>query len=135
MDDAPIILMTREQSTMVSSWTELLGIERVGRGKWLLAVYGYEYLGSIYDLIPEDQRYDEDGGFKVPDEYQGRRIRGLADGEYLETDKLIRSDDEEAVTFDKSSVALARQYVALYQWEKQPGFEAAWKTLMEIVGA
>jgi hypothetical protein len=79
------ILMSREQSTMVSCWTELLGPADEGDGTWTIAVYGYEWLGSIYGLIPEGERYEEDGGFKVPVEYEGHRIRGLADGEYLET--------------------------------------------------
>jgi hypothetical protein len=56
-------------------------------------------LGSIRDLISEDERYDENGNFKVPDEYDGHRIRGLADGEYLETDELVKDPSAENITF------------------------------------
>ena len=135
MDDTPITLLVREQSTMVSSWNEMLCLERLHEGKWTLGVYGYNWLGSIRDLIPEDECYDEDGNFKVPDEYEGHRILGLADGEYLETDELVKDPNAENITFDKASLASAREYAAQNQWDRAPGFEAAWKELIEIVGA
>jgi hypothetical protein len=134
MNDTPIILLVREQSTMVSSWNEMLCLERLPKGKWTLGVYGYEWLGSINDLIPEDELYDEDGKVKVPDEYEGHRIRGLADGEYLETDELVQDPNAENITFDRSSLGLVREYTARNRWDRQPDFELAWKKLMEIIG-
>jgi len=134
MADEPNILLDREQSTMVSSRTEMLGLVDEDDGRWTLAVYCYEWLGSIDDLIPEDERYDEDGEFKIPEEYDGHRIRGLADGEYLETDTLVLNGDKESVTFDKSTIGLARKYAAVNEWDMVVGFEAAWKRLLEIVG-
>jgi hypothetical protein len=59
----------------------------------------------------------------------------LTDGVYLETDELIRDPNEEGVTFDQSTVALAHNYAVENGWHKVPGFEAAWKELLEIVGS
>ena len=135
MDNEVTKLMSRERSTMVSSWTEVLGIEDAGDGKWSLGVYVYNWLGSIDDLIPEEERYEEDGSFKVPDEYNGHRIRGLADDEYLEADELVKNPDVDTITFDKSSLAVAREYASRNQWDRQPGFESSWKRLLKIVGS
>jgi hypothetical protein len=38
------------------------------------------------------------------------------------------------LTFDKSSLASAREYASRNQWEKDPGFDSAWKELLKIVG-
>jgi hypothetical protein len=75
------ILLSREQSTMVSSWTEHLGFSKVAEKTWRIGTYGYNWLGSIYDLIPEEQFYDDAGDLLIPDEWEGCKIRGLADCE------------------------------------------------------
>jgi hypothetical protein len=58
--DKVITIVTREQSTMASTWNELLGIQHLGNGKWSIGSYKHHWLDSIYDLVPEDQLYDEE---------------------------------------------------------------------------
>ena len=50
------------------------------------------------------------GDLKIPAEWEGQKIIGLGDGEYLETDELVPQEDE--VHFDASSLELALGYVA-----------------------
>ena len=44
---------------MVSCWTNHLGFSQISEDLWRIGTYGYNWLGSIYDLVPEDQLYDE----------------------------------------------------------------------------
>ena len=110
------ILILREQSTMASTWTELLGVENLGDGKWCIGCYAHNWLGSIFDLVPEDQLYDENEELIVPTEWEGQKIIGLGDGEYLETEELISKDDK--VEFDASTIQLALDYCTVNEWEK-----------------
>jgi hypothetical protein len=108
MDDGKeLILMSREQSSMVSTWSEMLCLNKVSSSKWSIGIYSYEILGSIYELIPEEKRlYDEDGRIIAPDEVDGKAVFGLEDGEYVQTDELVLR--EEGVEFDASSLQIAR---------------------------
>ena len=56
-DMSPTILMSREGSSMASSWTEHLCISRFG-DTWLLGEYGYNWAASVYD-IPETNDLQE----------------------------------------------------------------------------
>ena len=120
---------------MASTWDEHLCVQALGEGKWLLGIFQYEILGSIYEAVDsEDDLYDDNGDLKVPTEYQGRRITGLADGEYLQTDELIHDSDHESVTFDKSTLDVAHDYAVSNGWNKRPGFKRAWGQLLKLVG-
>lgn len=131
-EEEHIILMTREQSSMVSTWNEMLCLNRLASGKWYIGVYGYEVLGSIDDLVPEDERqYDEDGRIIVPDEIDGRRVLGLEDGEYVQTDQLV--EREIGVEFDATDVEAARDYIRDDGWDKYEEFQAAWDRLNKLV--
>lgn len=125
--------MSREQSTFVSTWNEMLGVEKLKGDKWRIGVFGYDLLESIYDLVPEDQLYDEDGEIKVPTEWDGRKIRGLADGEYLETDELVLAN-QDIVEFDVSCLQRALNYCQENGWDKENGFQKAWDELATLVG-
>ena len=129
----PKLLMSREQSTMVSSWNEMLGVEELKGGKWRIGVFGYKVLESIYDLLPEDQLYNEDGEIKVPTEWDGQKIRGLADGEYLETEELM-SANEDSEEFYASSLQVALDYCRRNGWDQEKGFQEAWDELTTLVG-
>ena len=129
--DHPIVLMSREQSTMASTWSEMLGIEQLENGKWRIGIYCHNWLGSISDLIPEDQLYDEDGELRVPTEWNGKKILGLADGEYLETEEIVSRDN--GVEFDVSSLQLALAYCRERKWDKVTAFERAWNELCTVV--
>ena len=56
-DMSPTILMSRDGSSMASSWTEHLCISRSG-GTWILGEYGYNWAASVYD-IPETDDLQE----------------------------------------------------------------------------
>jgi hypothetical protein len=77
------------------------------------------------------QLYDEEGELRVPKEWEGQKIRGLGDGEYLETEELLCR--EEGVEFDASSLHLALAYCEENEWDKYEGFQKAWDELSELV--
>ena len=40
---------------MVSTWDEHLGLVQVSDKIWRIGTYGYEWIGSIYELVPESE--------------------------------------------------------------------------------
>ena len=117
------ILLSREQSSMVSTWEENLGFFQESEKRWCIGTFGYEWLGSIYDLVPESQRYSEDGELNVPEEWDGKKITGLSDGEYLQTDKLVSADD---MSFTAATLKKAREFCESRGWASHPNFGLAW---------
>jgi hypothetical protein len=124
-------LMSREQSSMASTWNELLCLNKIGNRKWSIGVYSYNVLGSIYDLVPEDKLYDEDGELIVHDEWEGKKVLGLEGGEYLQTDELVLR--EEGVEFDASSLHVDRDYCLEHRWDHYEEFRVAWEKLDTLV--
>lgn len=118
------ILISREQSSMASSWDEHLGLCRVDDKTWRIGIYGNDWLGSIHELIPEDERYTEDGHLKIPSELNGVRIVGLADGEYLQTEDLVPSLELE---FSVKEIRKALEFCRSEDWTKHPDFPRAWE--------
>jgi hypothetical protein len=128
------IVLSREESTMASSWTEHLCIEPVGPGQFQLSTCKPEWLGSIYDLVPEDELYSESGELIVPDTWDGKKITGLGDSEYLETDVLLPGEGEaESSIFDASSIAAARDFCESDGWTTREGFENGWQKIQRLV--
>ena len=114
------LLLSREESSMVSTWTNHLGLSKISEKTWRIGTYGYNWLGSIYDLVPEDQLYDEAGELVIPDEWEGHKVLGLADGEYLETDELVSSD---YVDFTQSQIKIARAFCSESGWSDLADFD------------
>lgn len=85
--DGMTFIAAREASSMSSVWTEILALEKLSTGNWQLHQGRLEILGSIYDL-EESKIYDDDGNLVPPKSYQGQRIVGLEDGEYLLTNNF-----------------------------------------------
>jgi hypothetical protein len=129
MNMPPQILISREGSSMSSSWTEHLCISRVGN-KWTLGEYGYNWAASI-DEIPEEERYTEEGDINVPDEWDGHKVLGIADGEYIETDELVGNGNE--VDFESSAIKVAITFAIEFNWDVHPKFDEAMKKLQIIV--
>ena len=129
MDMSPQILISREVSSMSSSWTEHLCISRAGN-KWTLGEYGYNWAASI-DEIPEDERYNEEGDINVPDEWDGHKVLGIADGEYIETDELVSNGNE--IDFDSDAIDLAIEFAIDFDWHKSKDFYQVMKRLRIIV--
>lgn len=129
MDISPQILISREGSSMSSSWTEHLCISRAGN-KWTLGEYGYNWAASI-DEIPEDERYNEEGEINVPDEWDGHKVLGISDGEYIETDELVSNGNE--IDFESSAIKDAITFASEFKWDAHPQFDEAMKKLQMIV--
>ena len=64
-------------------------------------------------------------------EWEGQRIIGLGDGEYLETDELVSQDDE--VHFDASTHEHALNYCRESAWDECADFQNAWDELTALV--
>jgi len=126
---SPKILISREGSSMSSSWTEHLCISCVGN-KWTLGEYGYNWAASI-DEIPEDERYNDDGDIKIPDEWNGHKVLGIADGEYIETDELVGNGNE--IDFETKTIADAIAFASEFKWNTHPNFDDAMKQIQLIV--
>jgi hypothetical protein len=130
MDDKVVLLLSREESSMASCWTSHLGLSKVTEKLWRIGTYGYNWLGSIYDLIPEGQLYDDAGEIIIPDEWEGQKIRGLADGEFLETDELVTAD---YVEFSADCAHVARDFCNDRGWCDIPDFELAWALILNSI--
>ncbi len=115
---------------MASSWTNHLALEMLPDGTWRLGTYGYNWIGSIHDLIPEEDRYDEDGELLIPEYWEGQKIRGLADGEFLETDELVTAD---YVEFTADSTHVGRDFCIDSGWSGIRDFELAWTQILNSI--
>jgi hypothetical protein len=128
-DLPPTILMSREGSSMASTWTEHLCVSCLD-GKWLIGEYGYNWAASIDD-IPEEERYTEDGELKIPDEWDGHKVLGIADGEYIETDELVERGND--IEFTENELKKAIDFAVNYGWNDYPNFDKAMKQLEKMV--
>ena len=127
----PLILISREEASRSSSWNEHLCISRVGN-KWTLGEYGYNWAASINE-IPEDERYTEEGDINIPDEWNGHKVLGISDGEYIETDELIGNGNE--IDFESSAIKDAIAFAIEFNWDAHPQFDEAMKKLQMIVAS
>jgi hypothetical protein len=125
----PKILMSREGSSMASTWTEHLCVSCLN-GKWLIGEYGYNWAASIDD-IPEEERYTEDGELKIPEEWEGHKVLGIADGEYIETDELVERGND--IEFTENELNKAIDFAVNYGWNDYPNFDKAMKQLEKVV--
>lgn len=130
MDNKVALLLSREESSMVSCWTNHLGFSQISEDLWRIGTYGYNWLGSIYDLVSEDQLYDEAGELIVPERWDGHKIIGLADGEYLETDELVSSD---FVDFRPEEIDTARAFCVERGWSDVGEFDRAFLRIISVV--
>ena len=125
------ILLKRERSSIVSTWTEMLGAIETAHGCWVIGNCGHEIIGSIYDLVPNENLYDEDGYFKIPQEINGVAVFGLADGEYLESEEFVFDDCP--ITFTKENISDVIEYCEQYEWNKHPDFNKALDKIKAMV--
>ena len=125
------ILLTREQSSMASTWTEKLGTFKTPEGDWIIGNIANKILGSIYDLVEEDKLYDENGELKIPEFIDSQKIAGLEDGEYLTLDEYEFIDYP--VRFTKDNFEPAIHYCEEYNWDNHKNYEQAIDTLKELL--
>lgn len=125
----PTILMSREGSSMASTWTEHLCVSRIG-DRWFIGEYGYNWAASIYDL-PEEDRYTENGELKVPEMWDGHKVIGIADGEYIETEELV--DRGNYIEFRSADIQIAINFGIEFGWSQYQEFSVAMTKLEAIV--
>jgi hypothetical protein len=85
-----IVIDQREQSTMASTWTEYLVLEKISPTKFLLDIRGWGYLGEISDF---DLKEDEHGGLVIPEEINGQYIDSVEDG-FVYGGELVKREGE-----------------------------------------
>ncbi len=125
----PEILMSREGSSMASTWEEYLCLSRT-EDRWLLGEYGYNWAVNAYDL-PENKQKRDDDELYVPEEWEGHKVLGIADGEYIETDELVSRGND--IEFDLKSVDKAIKFATDYEWGQYEGFREAMDKLKLMV--
>ncbi len=125
----PEILMSREGSSMASTWTEHLCLSRTG-DRWFLGEYNYNWPISVYDL-PENKQERLNNELYISEEWNGFKVLGIADGEYLVTEELVsRGNDFE---FDSNNIDKAIEFAIDYSWGEYDGFNEAMEKLKFIV--
>ena len=122
------ILLSREQSSMASTWEEHLGFEAIDENTFRIGTFGYNWLSL--EVIPEDQRYDENDEIIIPEEIDGHKINGLVDGEFLETDELIARDE---IKFTNEEIKKGLNFCESHGWENHPNFDYAWLQIESTV--
>ena len=122
------ILLSREQSSMASTWEEHLGFEAIDENTFRIGTFGYNWLSL--EVIPEDQRYDENDEIIIPEEIDGHKINGLVDGEFLETDELIARDE---LKFTNEEIKKGLDFCVSHSWDKHPNFDYAWYQVKSTV--
>ena len=122
------ILLSREQSSMVSTWEEHLGFEVIDENIFRIGTFGYNWLSL--EVIPEDQRYDENDEIIIPEEIDGHKINGLVDGEFLETDELITRDE---LKFTNEEIKKGLNFCESHGWDKHQNFDYAWSEIESTV--
>ena len=98
---------------MVSTWKDYLGLSKVSGKTWRIGTYKHKWVQA---------NHDEEGEIIVPDEFEGHKILGIADGEYLETDELLTSD---YVDFSASQIQKAKTFCSASGWSDLADFERA----------
>ena len=124
------IILSREKSSMASIWTEMIGFFKEKSGDWVLGNCRHEIMGSIYDLLTEEQLYADDG-LQIPEEINGVKVHGIEDGEYLESEDIIFYDD--TVRFNRETFQKAVDYFQMYDWNTHPEYQLALNKLKSVV--
>ena len=117
---------------MASSWTEMLCLDKLAKDRWRHGFFSPMWLGSIYDLVPEEELYDADGELVIPETWEGHKIVGLGDGEYLETDELLERG--ESIEFSRAELDTVHNSCRAKGWSDVARFNDAWSSLQRIVG-
>jgi hypothetical protein len=110
MDDYPKIVGSRENSSMVSTWTEYLRLSVIGRATALLEVCRYEALAEAPDCGDGDEEP------VLPEEIDGKKVAGIED-EWIIGGDLLCYDDKQRLFFDKNDIEAAVQWLTDNRWQ------------------
>jgi hypothetical protein len=106
--DYPKILDSREQSTMVSNWTEYLRLSKSSCDSALLEICGHEVLG-------EQTCNDEGEPEEPPTKIDGKDVIGVEDGMIIGGD-LKCHNDEHMFRFTKQTLPDAINWLDTNRW-------------------
>jgi hypothetical protein len=110
MTSPVLIVASRQQSSMVSTWTEYLCLQRGGEG-------GYKLFTGQYEVLAERTRFfnEDTGEYDVPDEVKGQAVVGTED-DYVVGGELIYFDDLQAVSFSRCDEKTVADWIELSGW-------------------
>ena len=120
-------ILSREQSSMVDSWTEYLCATEDGDG-FALGICVHELLGYVpqewfdEDGEPLSEYRDEHGSLQVPSEHEGRQVFGH-DGEYL-LGPLGQSNNEQSAHVNELSRSALSEALRQMEWSEEDVDEA-----------
>lgn len=113
MSDPQVVIDTREQSTMVSTWTEYLVLVKGNTKKYRLFTGGYTYLAEIADFYDE-----ETDDYDFPTEINGVVVVGQ-DDEFLVGGCLDWAESSDTVEFDSVCDESVKLWGATHKWDLQ----------------
>ena len=123
------ILMSNEFSTMMSTWSEYLCLERT-EDQVVLSSRGYEVLAELSQYAVETE--DGDTEYKIPDFIDGQPVVGQED-EYIVGGELVLHDDGAEITLEARDYEAAKYWLAERGWDHKKGFADAWRRITEAL--
>ena len=110
MTHALSIIASREQSSMVSTWTEYLCLQRDDDE-------GYKLFTGQYEALAEREQFfnEETGDYDIPDEIDGQVVVGV-DDDYVVGGELGYFDDQQAVSFKSPGDGAVAEWLESSGW-------------------
>lgn len=128
MDRELVFLIERNRSSLVSAWQERLGLKPLNANLWMLGTYKFRWVGL--DSLPDICWDETTGVVLLPEFFNGKRVRGLVDGEFVEIDDVYCSD---SCDFECHDLDSAMAFCESRGWCTHPMFGSCWQTLVRIV--
>ncbi len=125
------VLLKGEFSSVASSWTEHLCLQRSG-DHVILSSCGYEVLAEVQPFGVENA--DGDVEYELPDTVDGKTVVGIEDGEYVIGGDLVPHDDDAEITLEPGDIEAAREWLESRKWHLKPGYEGAWLEIVRALG-
>ena len=91
------IIETIDRSTMASTFTESLCLEKINNNQFRLFLGGYEVIGEVSDYFNE-----EDNEEKIPEQIDGQTVQGVEDG-YIIGGSILQNEDDGEVIFSSTT--------------------------------
>lgn len=108
-----IILQSREGSSMASTWTEYLCLQRLANQKYELSIRGYEVLGEQSDYYNEEK-----DDYDIPQKINGKEVVGIEDGFIVGGRLVEQSDDLPSFEFYKTEIESVNEWLKEIQWNE-----------------
>ncbi|MCP4124979.1 MAG: hypothetical protein GY751_24825 [Bacteroidetes bacterium] len=116
------ILEFDERSSMASSWTEFVCIERITADEFELSIRGYQAIGEISDYWDE-----EAGEYLLPDKIDGLKVHGTEDEVVVGGNLVLQSDDEGILIFTDPNSGSVTEWLRSVGWESSEIHDAIYK--------